>query len=156
MPLHQPTLMLAPCLASPTTDYARLEIAISSTGDHIDLCKLRRPPTTHAWRSLFHRPAIMLTLYNFGDHRLHTYGERRFVDWRSCWPLHNFDDHRLRTHGDRRFLDRRSCWPYGDRLFIDRRSCWPCVTSATTDYSYGERRFINRRSWHPSPFICNF
>jgi len=41
------------------------------------------------WRSPFHRPAIMLTLYNFSNLRLHTYGEHRFFDRRSCWPMEN-------------------------------------------------------------------
>ena len=101
--------------------------------------ELRRPPTTHIWRTSLLRSTIMLT-----------YGERPFIDRRSCWP----DDHRLRTLGKRRFTDRRSCWQsaasstddhafhtfddhrlrtLGDRLFIDRRSCWPLQT--TTDYA---------------------
>ena len=66
-PLHQPAIMLTlpstttdydiVVSSTTTTDYARMEIAVS----------FRRPPTTPAWRSPFHRPAIMLTLYNFGE-----------------------------------------------------------------------------------------
>jgi len=94
------------CIPSATTDCAHMEIA----GDHVDLY-IRRQPTTYAWRSSFHRPTIMLTLYIFDDHQLHTYRERRFIDRRSCWPFHTFVDHRLRTHGDRRFMNRRSPKP---------------------------------------------
>jgi len=100
-----------------------MENAASSTGDLVDKTPLRRS-------------AIMLT-----------YGERRFINRRSCWPLHTFGDHRLRTHGDLRFIDRRSGWPnfddhrlrtHGDRHFIDRRSCWPYIASATTTYTHME------------------
>ena len=79
---------------------------------------LRRPPTTRAWRSPLHQPAIMLT-FTFDDHRLRTHGDRRSIDrrpqlcrsptthaWRSSFhrpaimlTLYIFDDHRLRTHG---------------------------------------------------------
>jgi len=109
----------------------------SSTGDHVD------------W------PAIMLTFYSFGDHRLHTYGERRFFDRRSCWPMENAlsstgdhvdfaDDHRLRTLGNRRFNDRRTCWP--ERRFIDRRSCLPFHTFDDHRLrSHGDHLFIDRR-----------
>ena len=94
-----------------------MEIATSSTGDHVYLC-LRRPPTsawrspfqvptttTHARRSPLHRPAILFT-FAFGDHRL--------------------------AHGDRHFKFRRPPRTQGDRHFIDRRSCLP-LPSATTD-----------------------
>ena len=109
-------------------------------------CGQKRFPGVGIHHSPRHATSYPYTLHNFGDHRLHTDGERRFLDRRSCWPLHNFDEHRLRTHGDRRFIDRRSCWPlhnfddhrlrtHEDHRFIDRRSCWPCITSATTDYT---------------------
>jgi len=57
----------------------------------------------------------------------------------------NFGDHRLRTHGDRRFIDRRSCWPSWVRSFLLTihqqlwssvlQVRWWCITSATTDYA---------------------
>jgi len=95
-----------PCITSATTDYIHMENAASLIGNHDGLWRmplhqlaimltflyLRRPPTTHAWRS-------------------------PFIDQRSCWP--NFDDHRLRVHGDHRFIDRRSCWPYITSATID-------------------------------------
>jgi len=43
------------CIPSATTDYARMEIVVPSTGD-----------------------------LNFDDHRLRTHGDRRFIDRQSC------------------------------------------------------------------------
>jgi len=84
------------CIRPPTTHarrspFHRPAIMLTRTPLHrptimLTFAYLRRPPTTHAWRSPFHRPAIMLTLHNFGDHRLYTYGERHFIDRRSCHP----------------------------------------------------------------------
>jgi len=71
-------------------------------------------------------------IHNFGDHRLRTNGDRRFIVRRSPTtyerrsPLHrsaitdyvrteiatsSFGDNRLHTHGDRRFIDWRLYWP---------------------------------------------
>ena len=137
-------------------------------------CGQKRLPGVGIHHSPRHATSYPCTLHNFGDHRLHTDGERRFLDRRSCWPLHNFDEHRLRTHGDRRFIDRRSCWPMknaalstGDHVDLCIRSATTdyahikftvsstddhvdlCITSTTTDYTHGERRFIDRRSCWP-------
>jgi len=57
------------CTASATTDYARTEIAATSTGDHVGLLQhgddayLRRPPTTHEWRAPLYRLAIILAFH---------------------------------------------------------------------------------------------
>ena len=79
----------------------------------------------------------MLTLYNFGDHRLHTYGERRFIDRRSCWPMENAASS-TGDHVDLCIPTATTDYAHGDRRFIDRRSCWPCITSATSDYTHME------------------
>jgi len=100
----------------------------------------------HIWWTPLHRSAIMLT-----------YGERRFINRRSCWSLHTYNDHRLRTwrslyhrpaimltlynfsnlqlhtYGERRFFDRRSCWQNAASSTGDHDDL--CIPSATTDYA---------------------
>ena len=83
MPLHQPAIMLTfAYLRRPPTTHAwrspfhrrrpptthAWRSPFHRPAVMLTFAYLRRPPSTPAWRSPFHRPAIMLTLYNFGEH----------------------------------------------------------------------------------------
>ena len=80
-PLHQPAIMLtfAYLRRPPTTHAWRSPLHLRRPPTtHAWRSpfhrQLRQPPTTHAWRSPFQRPAIMLTLYNFGESHSLTHG----------------------------------------------------------------------------------
>ena len=159
-------------IPSAATGYARIKIAVTSTDDHVDLCITL---TTTDYARMMITVSLTgdhVTLYNFGDHRLHPYGERRFIDWRSCKPMENSalstDDHvnlsipSVTTDYARIKIAVTST---GDHVDL-------CITTlTTTDYArmkitvsptgdhvtlynfgdhrlhpYGERRFIDRRS----------
>ena len=72
-------------IPSATTDYARMENAALSSGDHVGLPRVLIHIAPH-FQYLNFCSSKTAMMHNFGDHRLRTHGDRRFIDQRSCWP----------------------------------------------------------------------